>query len=140
MEIVKDFIIIPKDKQIRFTSDYQEKLFRNTLDKLNGQKVRLSITTKELKRSDKQNRLYHLYLSVISKETGHTKEELHAYFKGKYLTERISEVFGQKVRTTKSTTDLSTNDFVEYMMNIENETNVSIPDVEAWRWGDTLQN
>jgi len=94
-----------------------------------GEKVTLYISSKRVRRTMQQNRYYWgVYLPLIAKETGnHDLEQLHTYFKGKFLTTGIVEVFGQKVRMTKSTAELNKNDFSEYIMNIEADTGIEAP-------------
>ena len=95
-------------------------------------KITLWLDSKPPTRSQQQNNLYFLYLSVIADETGHTKDELHAFFKGKLLSDGLVEIYGQKVRRVKSTTKLSKNDFVEYMFSIQELSGVPIPDTSEF--------
>jgi hypothetical protein len=67
-------------------------------------------------------------MNIIADETGMNVDELHAWAKGKFLTQEITEVFGDKVRLTKSTTELSKSEFSEYIQNIEIETGIPAPD------------
>lgn len=94
-----------------------------------GEKVSLYISNRRPKRSEAQNRYYFgVYLPLIAKETGeYNIDRLHNLFKGMFLTTGIVDVLGQKVRMTKSTTELSKNDFSEYIMAIEAETGVQAP-------------
>ena len=94
-----------------------------------GEKVSLYVSSRRPKRSEAQNRYYFgVYLPLIAKETGeYNIERLHNLFKGMFLTTGIVDVLGQKVRMTKSTTELSKNDFSEYIMAIEAETGVQAP-------------
>lgn len=97
-----------------------------------GEEVTCFISSRRPKRSDAQNRYYWgVYLPAIAKETGENNlESLHTLFKGLFLTTGIVDVLGKKVRLTKSTTDLSKNDFTEYIMKIEAETGVQAPPVD----------
>ena len=104
--------------------------FQTQLNKFEeGEKVSMYISNRRPKRSDAQNRYYFgVYLPLIAKETGeYNIDRLHNLFKGMFLTTGIVEVLGQKVRMTKSTTELSKNDFSEYIMAIEAETGVQAP-------------
>jgi len=101
-----------------------------------GDKITAYITNKKPKRSEQQNRLYWLYIKNIEDETGNESEDLHTYFRGKYLSKGITEVFGSKVRKYKSTTQLNKSEFVEYLLSIEVEVGVHIPDTENYIYGD----
>lgn len=107
--------------------------FLNTECKV-GDLVSVTITSKRPKRTVQQNSYYWgVYLPAIAKETGeYDLERLHTLFKGKFLTKEIVEVMGQKVRITKSTTELSVTAFSEYIMSIEELTGVAAPPVESF--------
>lgn len=103
------------------------------LNKFNvGDKVTISITNEKLKRTENQNRYYWLYLGMISAETGNDIDDLHTLFKGLFLGKAIVEVLGHKVRQVRSTTELSTGQFVEYIQRIEEKTGILSPPVEEW--------
>lgn len=94
-----------------------------------GEEVTLVIHNKKPKRSIAQNSYYWgVYLPLIAKETGERNlDRLHELFKGLFLTEGVVKVLGKKVRMKKSTTELSRVEFQEYIMAIENETQVEAP-------------
>ena len=48
-------------------------------------------------RSNPQLALYWEWLGIISKETGNDKDDLHEFFKRKFLTPEIKEVLGTEV-------------------------------------------
>lgn len=99
-----------------------------------GTEVTLEVHTRKVKRTEAQNRYYWgVYLPLIGIETGeHDLDRLHELFRGKFLTEGIVEVLGQKVRMKRSTTTLGVGEFSEYIMNIESETGVQAPPTEGW--------
>lgn len=97
-----------------------------------GDKVSLYITNKKPKRSEKQNRYYWSYMTAIAEETGHSPEDVHEWAKGKCLPSTIIELFGDKVRKKKSTTDLTVGEFIDYMMKIEQETGIQAPPVKEY--------
>lgn len=70
-------------------------------------------------RSNEQNRYYWgVVLNLISKETEHHPEELHEFFKSKYLIDHISIKTSKGLiedKTIKSTTKLNTKDFELYL-------------------------
>lgn len=130
------FIVKAENKGLKFKSDYHQSLFRQRLEQLEGKEFSLHIDEKKPKRSEQQNRYYHLYLNMIADETGYTHGELHSLMKGKFLTREIKEVMGQKVRITKSTTELSKSDFAEYILEIQNFTGILPPNTDAFFYGE----
>ncbi len=118
------------DLKINAPKWYQHQLNKFTA----GERVSLYISSRKPKRTQQQNRYYWgAYLPLIAKETGeHDLERLHRLFVGKFLTEEIVEVLGQKVRITKSTTTLSKAEFSEYIMNIEAETGIQSPPTQNY--------
>ena len=55
----------------------------------------VEITERRIKRTISQNGLYWLWLTCISHETGNDKDDLHEYFKKKYLEPVDSRLFGE---------------------------------------------
>lgn len=109
-------------------------LWQNFLDKTCkvGDEVSFYITNKRPKRSDQQNRYYHLYLSLISLSSGYTIEELKIWAKGKFLSKGITTVFGERVRIVKSSADLRIGEFVILLDSIEQETGIPLPITEPF--------
>jgi hypothetical protein len=66
-----------------------------------------------------QNRLYHLWLSAISIETGNDTNSLHEYFKRTFLPYTEVTAFGKTIGILSSTADLTTKDFDKYLKEIE---------------------
>lgn len=88
------------------------------------------LTNKKPKRTIAQNNYYWLYLGIIEKETGNLADDMHKLFKGKFLSNAIVEVFGEKVRREKSTTELTVTEFSEYIEKIAVFTGIQPPPVE----------
>lgn len=133
---IDTFIVKSENKGLKFKSDYQRGLFDQRLAQLDGKEFVLQIDERKPTRSEQQNRFYHLYINMISRESGHTHDELHSMFKGKFLTREIKEVLGEKVRITKSTTDLTKSEFSEYILEIQNFTGITPPDTDAFFYGE----
>lgn len=93
-----------------------------------GDKITAYVSNQKPKRSLAQNSYYRLYLKMIEDETGETSDNLHAFFKGKFLTEKIVKIFGQNVRQIKSTTKLNKAEFCDYLLEIEKMTDVPLPE------------
>ncbi len=124
----RTFHIEIQNGKIAWKSDHHRGLFYKWVGGFKDGEYLLEIEQKKESRSVMQHRYYFLYLGIIAEETGHTKDELHSFFKGKFLTERISEIFGEKTRITRSTTELSKGEFSEYLADISLLTGVELPD------------
>lgn len=111
------------------------KFYQHQLNKMKpGEQVSIYITNKKPKRTVNQNNYYWgVYLPLIASQTGEADiDRLHAYFKGKFLTTGIVEVLGEKVRMTKSTSNLSVGQFNEYIVNIAVLTEIEPPPTENY--------
>jgi len=97
-----------------------------------GTNITAYLSSKKPLRSLQQNNYYWMYLKLIEDETGNSSQDLHNYFKGKYLSNGITEVYGHKVRKTKSTTNLNKSEFAEYLMSIEAESGIALPSTEEF--------
>jgi len=75
-----------------------------------------------------QNGLYWIYLGLIEKETGNNANEMHEYFKRKFLKPKNLTMFKENIKIPGSTTDLDKFEFSEYMNKIEILTGILIPD------------
>lgn len=104
-----------------------------------GEKVTVTIHNEKPKRTENQNRYYWgVYLPLIATETGeHDLDRLHELFKGKFLTKEIVKVLGQDVRIKKSTTELSTGEFANYVADIYLLTGVEPPPPENFNLNNT---
>lgn len=130
------FLVKAENEALKFKSDYHRSLFKKRLGLLEGKEFTLNIDERKPTRSEQQNRFYWLYVNLISDETGFTKDECHTLFKGKFLTREIKEVMGEKVRITKSTTDLTKSEFSEYILEIQNLTGILPPDTDEFFYGE----
>ena len=104
--------------------------FQHQVNKFqNEEEITLVIHNQKPKRTLAQNAFYWgAYLPMIAEETGERDiDRLHNLFKAKFLTIGIYEVLGEKVRITKSTSELSIQEFSDYITAIYNLTNVEPP-------------
>lgn len=129
---ISSFQVKIENDNIIFKSDHHKDMFKRFLKQWNGQEVSIDIREKKNTRSDQQNRYYWLFLGMIEEETGNDKETLHSYFKNKFLTEKITELYGDKVRVAKSTTDLTKGEFCEYLLNISQLVEIPLPDTTKY--------
>ena len=95
------------------------------------------INLKELRlRTTPQNRYYYgVVVTLLSDHTGYSKNEIHEMLKNKFLTEVIAIKTPKKLlleRTTRSSTELTTAEFEEYLSQITQwaaeELSVVIPE------------
>ena len=133
-------IIKPRENGRKKLVMFSPAYFSDKLLKLPvGHKVWVTIDDKAPRRSDAQNRFYWLYLTAIENETGNSKEDLHEHFAQRYLSlpESILTIgtTEQRIVKRRSTTDLSKSEFSEYMMKIERDSGVAIPDAEEFIYG-----
>jgi len=70
-------------------------------------------------RTVSQNRLYWLWLSCISLETGNDREDLHRYFSDRYMPKRSLCVFGQDVSV--GTSELDTSQFTAFLERVRSD-------------------
>jgi len=99
----------------------------------------VEITEKKVIRSIPQNRLYWLWLTCIAYETGNNRDDLHEFFKRKFLTPETVEIFGVK-QDRFSTRELNKEQFKYYLDHIQRfaatELIISLPDPESQYWDE----
>jgi hypothetical protein len=97
----------------------------------------VEITERRIKRTISQNGLYWLWLTCISHETGNDKDDLHSYFKQKYLISKTHNVFNEEIQV-RSTTGLNTVEFKYLLDNIQifasAELAITLADPNDLRW------
>lgn len=72
-------------------------------------------------RTVSQNKLYHLWLNYISRETGNSVDSLHRHFAKEYIGYDIVEVLGEKQYLIHSTAKLKKDQFAVFLDNIQAE-------------------
>ena len=81
-----------------------------------GHSIEIIIRRKKKHRSVQQNRYYWLVASIISDQTGFTKDEIHSIFKSRFLrTEKVNECSGAIYEFVRSTAELTTVEYEEYL-------------------------
>jgi hypothetical protein len=99
----------------------------------------VEILTKRKVRSISQNSLYWLWMTCIEFETGTNRDELHDYFKHKFILPIEVNVFGEKIMRW-TTTDKDTLKFKEYLDKIQifalTDLSISLPDPEDNYWDE----
>lgn len=92
------------------------------LKEFSGKRVEITIEKLRSTRSSRQNRLWWLYMTILSKEVGYTKDEMHVICKFKFLKrekvdEKTGEVFeyiGKSSKLTKSEFSDMTTDLIRW--------------------------
>ncbi len=121
---------IKEDGGLDFGSPYNLARFKDFCKERKGKtlKIQEQINT----RSMSQNSLYWMFLGVIEFETGNNANDLHEYFKRKFLPPKFIKVLGKEIKIPSSTTDLNKIEFSEYLDKISAEVEISIPDTENY--------
>jgi hypothetical protein len=94
----------------------------------------VKITKKRAKRSINQNSLYWMWLTCIEQETGNDKDDLHLFFKNKFIGQKYVYLGDHESLVTISTTKLNTAKFKQYLDKVQMfanaELNISLPNPE----------
>jgi len=94
-----------------------EERFVEDLLTLEGKDIVFSINESQDYRTNKQNKLWWKYMDILSKDLGHSKNELHDICKLKFLKrERYED--GKKIEYLKSTAELTKKEFKELIENV----------------------
>ena len=114
-------------------------LIKDAIQTFEGKQVVIKIEKFKKKRSTQQNRFYYgVIIPIVQnclKEAGHimTNESTHDLIKLKFLKETlfVNETTGEVIERIKSTTELSTSQFMDLLAEINNFTfeyfGVSLP-------------
>jgi hypothetical protein len=114
-------------------------LIKDAIQTFEGKKIVIKIEKAKKKRSTQQNRFYYgVIIPIVQnclKEAGHimTNESTHDLIKLKFLKEAlfVNEETGEVIERIKSTTELSTSQFMDLLAEINNFTfeyfGVSLP-------------
>lgn len=125
--------VIQKRPVIKNMLYYQQHINRFKL----GDKVVIEIEKRTVSRSLQQNSFYWgAVLPCIAESTGNITEDLHEFFKRKFLAPREVEVLGKAVVFPGSTAKLSSADFFEYLQKIEHLTGIPLPNPEDAGYGN----
>ena len=105
-------------------------LIKDAIETFEGKQVVIKIEKAKKKRSTQQNRFYYgVIIPIVQnclKEAGHvmTNESTHDLIKLKFLKETlfVNETTGEVIERIKSTTELSTSQFMDLLTEINNFT------------------
>jgi hypothetical protein len=92
----------------------KRKDFDEAIKRFEGKEVEIIVQKKRFVRSVAQNRLWWLYMDILHKDLGYSKEEMHDICKFRFLKrEKVIEHTGEIVEYLESTTRLSRTQFAE---------------------------
>ena len=105
-------------------------LIKDAIETFEGKQIVIKIEKFKKKRSTQQNRFYYgIVIPIVQnclKESGHimTNESTHDLIKLKFLKETlfVNETTGEVIERIKSTTELSTSQFMDLLAEINNFT------------------
>lgn len=111
--------------------EYNPRMYHYFAEKHDGKWC--DVVLREPKRSLSQNSYYWVFVTIIARETGNNEDELHEFFKQKFLPMKKIVLRGKDTtehvftRLT-STTELNKVDFGDYLTKISALTGVPLPD------------
>lgn len=98
---------------------YNKAGFRDCVQKLEGYDFELTLGKYRDKRTNSQNRfLWGVVYEVLSEHTGYMPEEIHEFCKIAFLVPKVVKVGKRKIEVPRSTTELSTDSFENYIEKI----------------------
>lgn len=109
----------------------KRKDFDEAVKRFEGKEIEIIVQKKRYVRSIQQNRLWWLYMDILHKELGYSKEEMHELCKFRFLKrEKVIESTGEVMEYLESTTRLSRTQFAETIENLVQwaaEMNIILP-------------
>jgi hypothetical protein len=124
----------------KLTTELDREMVISYIKRLDLKKLfTVEVLQKNPNRSISQNSLYWLFLTCIEHETGTNRDELHDYFKHKFILPTEVEIFGEKIMRW-TTTDKDTLQFKQCLDKIQifasTELSITLPDPEDKYWDD----
>lgn len=115
----KDKLEIYAIKEKEELKVYDKELLDHWISTLDvGQQVQIKFVPTKSIRTLKQNALLWALYTRIGDYIGEHKEDLHAYFKSKFLPPRLVEINFEQIYECGSTADLTTKEMGEYIFKI----------------------
>ena len=97
----------------------EREVIRDYISRLpEGKTYDVSIKLHRAKRSNDANRLYWSWIGIIASETRNEREVCHKFFAKKFLGYDVREFGNDKIAVVKSTANLDTAQFSEYMNQV----------------------
>jgi len=126
---LKTMASIQEGKLVFEYREQVEKFLYQLAGSIKENKIVVTFEEWRKKRTNDQNALYWFYLGIISDETGNDVDCLHDQFRLQFLGMRTFEVDGKIYETLKSTTELSTKEFTNYLEQINATTGIPVPNL-----------
>lgn len=104
------------DRAVLDIVDYGTKLFESLQD--SDDCYVLSLEKLKKNRTNQQNKLYWMWMSVICETTGNDKNDMSEICKRMFLQWRTVDVFGERSMIVPQSKDLSTTEFSTFLDNI----------------------
>ena len=105
---------------------------RKCLESFEGKRVEVKIGVKKSQRSTQQNSFWWALITILAKELGYSKDEMHEILKMKFLKrERVHEETGEIIEYLGSTAKLNKSEFSDLVSNLQqwaSELNILLPD------------
>lgn len=131
------YIDTPKDRQA--VKDHIDNLL---FDK--DQHYEAEIKKKRKDRTIDQNSLYWLWTTCIEQETGQPKEDIHEFFKMKFLGVSERTAFNLTFFVPNSTTKLDTKQFTDFLDQVQafaaTDLGITLPNPEDLQWDSFYQH
>lgn len=100
-------------------SEYQKTKINKAFALSNGKMLQITVSNIKKDRSTNQNAYYWgVVLRMIAEETGYTPDDMHEYFKLRFMPKNIIQIKSEKREVPFSTTKLQTNEFEMYLEQI----------------------
>ena len=125
-------LVIPVEGGMMRPSLQQQNTMETYLRTREGKAVAVKFSRPTSTRSLSQNSYYWgVILTYIAESTGHTTEEIHVALKQLFLPRQFVKLGSKEIETTKSTTDLDTLEFENYLERVRvwanTELGITIP-------------
>ena len=83
------------------------------------EKAVISLKEDRMNRSQRQNALYWKWISILSSETGYTKDAMHDIMRDKFLGYRTVKTKDKSIQALRSTTELKVEEMKDYLIDID---------------------
>ena len=125
-------LTIPVENGMLRPTMQQQRTMDTFLATREGKAVAVKFSRPVSTRSNSQNSyMWGVVLTLIAESTGHTTEEIHDILKSMFLPRKFITLGNREVETRKSTTELDTTEFEQYLERIRawasSELSIRIP-------------
>ena len=83
------------------------------------EKAVISLKEDIMNRSQRQSKLYFMWVGILAEETGYTKDAMHDILRDKFLGYRTVKTKDKVIEVLRSTTELSVTDMKDYLTEID---------------------